>query len=226
MRPAFSTFAAAACGLALMLVATSARAQTVLRFSENATIAVHPDELVAQLHAEATAPSAQQAQARVNAMIADAAAAAAPHRAQGLQDSTGFYRVWHVTEPHDQWQATQSLQLRGSDGASLLALVGALQAKGLATDSIGWQLSDPLVTRTRDAAIRQALAALRGKAEAAATVLGLHFDHFQSVSVEPENPGPPMPRAMAMAAAAAPTVLSEDIQVSATVQAEALLAPP
>ena len=65
--------------LALLGVAAFAPARaddTILRLSESATVMVVPDELTASMRAETVAPSAPEAQKRVNEMLRDALATA------------------------------------------------------------------------------------------------------------------------------------------------------
>ena len=141
--------------------------------------------------------------------------------------ATGSYEVWQVTDPRPAWHASQSLRLHSRDGTALLALVGALQARSLALGSLSWRLSPELADRMRADATRQALAALHGRAAMAADVLGLRFDSFRDIRIEASRPGPVMPRAMMMAKAAAPepVAASEDVDVTATIEAEAVLQP-
>lgn len=193
---------------------------------------VQPDELAADLTAEASAATPQDAQARVNAAIT--AALATARGTQGVTVATGPYSVWQVREPHPGqsaapatvvWQASQVVTLRSADGGAMLALVGRLQAQGLAVQRLGWQVSDAASRRAGDEARRQALGALRGRAEAAAKLLGLHFEEFRSVDLNPTNAPGPMPRAMMAAAMPVPNAMAEAVLVSATVTAEAALAP-
>jgi uncharacterized protein YggE len=144
--------------------------------------------------------------------------------------STGGYNVWHQTTPRDQWQASQTLELRSHDQAALLGLVGTLQSKGLAVGDLSWRLSDELARKTRAEALRKAITGLRGRAEEAAGLLGLHFVEFKEVRLDQSNPPPrPMMRMMAAAAPAPhappPVAEADKIDVTATVQAEAVLQP-
>jgi predicted secreted protein len=185
----------------------------------------HPDELVATLRAEATAATAAAAQQAVNSAMA--AALARARQVTDVTASTEGYTAWQATQPQ-RWQASQTLTLRSHDGPALLTLVGELQQKGLAIGELSWQLSHEASRAARDQAMRDALSALRGRADAAAGLLGLRFESFQRVSIAMPQPVPIMPRAMMAMAAAAPTPPSaqaEDIPVSATVDADAVLAP-
>ena len=67
---------------------------TILRLSETATVMVTPDQLSATLRAEAVAPTAQDAQKRVNEMMRDAVASA--KKVDGIAVATGGYNVWRA----------------------------------------------------------------------------------------------------------------------------------
>jgi uncharacterized protein YggE len=214
-----------AAALALGLSVSAAAAETVLHLSDTETVYAQPDELVAIVEAQANAASPQEAQTRVNTAVA--AALEQAHRLPDLGISTGFYRVFHIRQPHDTWQASQSITLRTHDGSALLPLVGTLQAQGLTVDQLAWQLSDAQQRKYRDEALHQAIAALRGRAEDAASTLGLRFDSFREVRLEPAPPVMPLPRAMMAAAAApvGPSAESEDMPVTATADADVVLQP-
>jgi uncharacterized protein YggE len=75
----------------------------------------------------------------------------------------------------------------------------------------------------REAATAKALGRLRARAEAAAKILGLSFDRFQEVRLDNARPAP-MPRfAGAAMAMAAPVAEAADVDVTATVEADAVL---
>ena len=216
----------------LLLTATTAHAETLLRLSETATVTEHPDELDASLRVETTAPNAAQAQRLVNATMEDALAAS--KAVAGVTVSTGGYFVWRVgpapLASPAHWQANQSLELTSHDGAALLKLVGDLQQKGLAIGQLGWRLSDSATRAARAEATKQAIAALRGRAEDAAALLNLRFDSFKEVRLDSPHPQPTMPRMMMAAPAAAssaapPSAEPADVTVSATAEADVVLLP-
>ena len=214
----------------LALGTASARAETLLRLSETATVMVHPDELDASLRAEALAADPADAQRRVNAAMAEALAAA--KAVAGVTVSTGGYFVWRVgPTPQDRterWQANQSIELTSHDGTALLKLVGALQQKGLAVGQLGWRLSDTATKAARAEATTKAITALRGRAEAAAELLGLQFGSFKEVRLDSTRPQPG-PRMMMMSAQAAPSQAAPpsaeaaDVSIEATAEADVLL---
>jgi predicted secreted protein len=218
------------CGALLLGTGATARADTILHLAETATVMVQPDELAADLRVEATRPTAAEAQAQVNAVMQGALAQA--RAVPGLTVSTGGYGVWRVgpteQDRSERWQAGQSLALSGHDDTALLKLVGALQEKGLAVSNLGWRLSRDAERRAHQDATKQALVALQGRIEEAAALLHLRFDQFKEIrldsagSPQPILRGAAAPRAMAMAAPP-PSVAAEDVPISATAEADALL---
>lgn len=220
--------------LATLLICPPALAQeTILRLTETATVLAAPDELEASLRAEATAPTAADAQKRVNDMMRDALETA--KKISGIVVSTGGYNVWRngptAQDRNERWQAGQTLSLTGKDAEAMLRLVGDLQQKGLIEASLNWRLSREVERHARQAATKQALSALRGRAEEAAALLDLRFDAFREVRVDAMTP-PMMPRRIgvqrampAMAAAPPPSAESEDLPVTATAEATIALKP-
>ena len=211
------------------LAAARADDNTRLSLSETATVTVPPDELAAVLRAEATAPTPAEAQRMVNTTMADALARA--REVAGVTAGTGGYGVFRDAAKPERWQASQSLTLRSADGAALLTLVGVLQQKGLAVSDLHWQLSDAAERRAQAEATRRAVAALRARVDEAAGLLGLAFVRFNAVRLDAQRPVRPLMRMMSVTPAAAaapappPSAAAEDIPVSATVEAEAALAP-
>lgn len=224
-----------AASVAALLWATAlwmspACAETVLHLADTETVSVAPDELAASLRAEATNADPAEAQRQVNAAIADALAHTG--KVSGVTVSTGAYSVWHVgPTPQDnteRWQASQSLELKGHDSVALLTLVGLLQHNGLVVGELGWRLSREAERKAHDEATRQAIAALRGRAQDAAGLLDLRFGSFKEVRLDSAAPmpGPRFVGAMAaMAAAPPPSAVAADVQVSATADADAVLLP-
>ena len=208
--------------LILLLPLPAAAAETLLHLSETGHVAVQPDELVAVLRADAAEPTAAAAQAKVNAAVKQALDAAHAH--PGITASTGFYNVWLRLQPSRAWTASQTVELKAHDGPALLGLVGTLQGQQMAVERLAWQVGPEAARKARADATRQALAALRGRAEEAAGVLGLKFKSFREVTIG-AVPQPPMfPRAaMAMSGAATPQAEAQPADISATVEAEAVL---
>ncbi len=214
----------------LLMAAAPVPPETVLHLTETAEVMLHPDRLVASLQVEANAPSAAAAQARVNGLMRDALAAAKPVAA--VTASTGAYSVWQpfvaAGKPAAPWHASETLSLStDGKGAALLALVGTLQQQGLAVEELRFVASSKAVRAAREQATRQALSALRARAEQAAGDLGLHFDRFETVKIDSGPPPAPPPRIFARMAAAPrpqpPIARAQDIPVSASVEADVLL---
>ncbi len=216
--------------LAGLLAAAPAYAETVLHLAETATVMVAPDEIAATLTADATGPSASDAQGRVNTAMQ--AAIAQARGVQGVSVSTGGYGVWRTNQPGqpESWQVNQTLNLSGLDGPALLALVGALQQRGLAVGNLGWRLSRSAERQAHQVATKQALSALRGRVDEAAGLLGLRFEQYKDVRLDSATPQPmfkSMAASMSLRASAAPppSVAPEDVPVSATADVDALLVP-
>jgi predicted secreted protein len=206
-------------------------AETLLHLGETATVMAAPDEIAAALRVEATSATAADAQARVNAIMQDALTRA--RSVAGLAVSTGGYGVWRVgptaQDRTERWQAGQTLDLSGHDDSALLKLVGELQQKGLAVSSLGWRLSRQAERRAHQEATKQALAALRGRVDEAAALLDLRFEQFKEVRLDGQAAPRPMfrsaPRAMAAGAPPPPSAVPEDVAISATAEADAILQP-
>jgi predicted secreted protein len=208
----------------------TAYADTILHLAETATVMVAPDEIAASLTVEATSPSASDGQARVNTAMQEALTEA--RKVQGVTASTGGYGVWRTNPPDraPSWQVNQALNLIGHDGSLMLTLVGALQHQGLAVSNLGWRLSRTAERQAHQAATKQALTALRGRVDDAAALLDLRFDQFKEVRLDGAAPQPlframAAPMAVGVSAAPPPSVAPEDMPVSATAEADAVLVP-
>jgi predicted secreted protein len=222
-------FAALVAGL---IFALPAWADTELHLAETATVMAGPDEIAATLRVETTSPSPAEAQARANAMMQQALTQA--HKVAGLVVSTGGYVVWRVgpdqANHNERWQVSQTLSLTGHEAPPMLTLTGSLQQQGLVVSSLGWRLSPAGERQAHQQATKQALVALRGRVDEAAVLLDLRFEHFKDIRLDSVAPQPlfrAMAPAMAMGAAAAapPSVAAEDVPVSATAEADAILVP-
>ena len=207
------------------------QAETLLHLGETATVMASPDELHASLQARAAGGSPADVQARVNAMMANALARA--RQVAGLTISTGRYVVYRTgptaQDRIERWQGSQTLDLTSREGDGLLKLTGELQQQGLTVSQLGWRLSREVTEKAHAQAIKQALSGLRNRVEEAAGLLGLRFDSFKRVQID-TPPVLPTPRMMAMSAAASaptpPNAVAEDVAVTATAEADAVLLPP
>lgn len=223
-------------GLGLWCVAATQPAlaqDTILKLSETATVLVTPDELAASMRAEATAPTAQDAQKRVNELMGEAIAAA--RNVTGVVVSTGSYNVWRnavtPTDRVEHWQAGQTLNLTGKDAETMLKLVGELQQMGLVQSNLMWRLSRDSEHKARQGATKQALSTLRARADEAAEILGLTFASFREVRLDSVAPPPILPRmqlaarATLSAGAPPPNAEAEEMPVTATAEADVVLKP-
>jgi uncharacterized protein YggE len=207
-------------------LAQPAAPETLLHLSSSASVATLPDQLVADLVAQATASSAADAQRRVNASVASGLAAA---RAVPAVEARAIgYEVSPADEKRASWTAQQTLELRGTDGLALLDLAGKLQAQGFVTAALDWRLTSALRRRTEDEATTQALKQMQAQAASAAAALGLHVDHLRDVRVQPSDgflPRPMMAGASLRASAPAPEATASAQDVTVTVVAEVVLRP-
>ena len=212
---------------ACLFFALPAHAETLLRLSESAQIAVHPDRLSAGLRFEADGATPAEVQTKVNSAMA--AALAQAKATAGVSASTGGYNVWQTqatAQAPKRWRAAQGLDIFGSDGAVVLTLVGTLQGQGLTVQQLGWQLAPETARRAHAAALQMALKSVRGRADEAAAALGLTFVLFKTVNLDPNGISPrmlTMAAPMARAVMAAPVAEAADITVEARIEAEAIL---
>jgi len=219
--------------IALLLIATPAVAAepTVLTLGESAERAVPQDKLFVSLRAEATAPNAAAVQAEINKRM-DAAIARAK-AVQGVEVETGGY--WTSEErPQGQprrWRGAATLEISGTDFASVTALAGGLQEAGLAMSGMRFDLRRETARAAEDVLTREALARVQARAASAADALNMKIAGYRAIRVGAVNEQPPMrpvmmraAPAMAMAdAAPAPSAEPGRATVRVSVEADVLL---
>ena len=202
-------------------------ATTTLHLSATGSVQVSPDELVAELVAQATSPAAATAQRRVNEMMA--AGMKAARGVPGVEARAIGYSVSPNDDKRPTWSAQQTLELRGSDGPALLDLVGTLQQQGLAAALLEWQLSPALRRKAHDDATTAALKELQERAASAAATLGLHVRFMRDVRLDEPGLLPHGPfRVMGLAAramAAPPQATATPEDVTAQAAADVVLRP-
>lgn len=204
--------------------ASAALSETVLSLSETAEVLRAPDEVRASLRAEARGADAAAVQGQVNRAMEQALSAA--RDVSGVHATTGGYWTSRMEEGRS-WTASQTLNLRAAEPAALLDLVGRLQGQGLVMGDLSWRLSREAETAARQEAGRLAIEALRQRAEAVASQLGMRVAGIRQLRLD--APEAPMPRMMAMSAAArresapAPVTAPEDVAITSTAAAEILL---
>lgn len=209
--------------LLLPLPALAQPVETTLHLAETAEVTRAPDEVVATLRAEARAATAAGAQEAVNRAIA--AAVTRAQSAPSLRVSTGGYWTGRQEEGR-AWQAAQSITLRGAEAPALLEAAGALQAQGLALQSLAWTLTRDATRAAREEASRLALEALRRRADAVAAQLGLVVAGMREVRIDaPDHAPRPMAAMRASSSSTPPVAVAEDVVVPATVEATLVLRP-
>jgi uncharacterized protein YggE len=199
---------------------------TVMHLSATGSVQASPDELVADLVAQATSPVPATAQRRVNGLIADGLNAV--HDLRSVEARAIGYSVGPADDKRTAWVAQQTLELRGPDGPLLLDAAGKLQASGFVMASLEWQLSPALRRKAHDEATTAALKELMTRAKSVAATLGLQVDHVQEVRLDgpvyqPRRPSPVM--AMAARAMPAPQATASPEEVTADVSADYVLKP-
>lgn len=207
-----------------------------ITLQETAERKVTPDLLRAQFSIQATAGSAAQAQAQVNAAMGDAIAQA---KARNIRAETGSYHTW--SEPHPEakrlgstqpplWKAQQQLLLSSKDAAAVTEIAGKLQERGLLLQQLAYHVSPELRESLQEELTRDALGKLLRRAEAAAAAVG----HKVSAWARFDLAGgmghpPPMPmrayagRADMATTMAAPVAEPAEQVLSLSVSGEAIL---
>jgi uncharacterized protein YggE len=147
--------------------------------------------------------------------------------APGVAASFRDYTTTLTEDRPPRWTAQQTLEVRGRDGDALLALVGRLQALGLAIGGLTWQVSPEHVAAARQEAVIAALRTLRQQAAVDAEALGLAAGAVQDVRVGtgfvPLRAA--QPRAMAAAAMPPPNATPEPQDITAEVSGDIVLKP-
>jgi predicted secreted protein len=117
--------------------------------------------------------------------------------------------------------------LTGKDADSMLKLAGALQADGLSTSSLAYEVSPETVRGAEEDLTAEALAALDHRAASIAGHMHLAVLRYRDLHVgNAETGGRPVPRFGAMAMAAAPVAEPGEAVVRVTIEAELLLTAP
>jgi uncharacterized protein YggE len=221
MKPVFAVFLLSA------VLSSPAAAQTILSLSGSGTVLAQPDEMVAALNVQQTAPKAATAQAKVNDIMAKALAQA--QAVPGVVATTANYNVYQTTTDSGAvsgYQASQTLNLTipasgGTPPPAFTALVGQLQAESLLLNNLDGDLSPAGRLKASQQAVTAAIQQMQAQAASIAKTLGQSVGAIKTLNVNMDNAGPPMPMmAMAMKSAAPPQATPGPVSVSATVNAE------
>jgi predicted secreted protein len=202
------------------------RPTTVLHLSQTAERTVLRDLLRIELRVEATGADAASVQSEINRRMA--AALDRARQVAGVKVETGFYNVGEERPQNapPRWRGAQSIILLGKDADSMLKLAGALQADGLSTSGLAYEISPETVRGTEQDLTAEALAELDHRAAAIAEQMHLAVERYRDLRVgNAETGGGRMPRFAGMAAAA-PVAEPGEAVIRVTVEAELLLTPP
>jgi len=210
--------------LIVLLAAPLARAGE-LSLAETASRDVENDRFTARLEGRVTAGESATAQAELNALMAEALAAVAD--APALEVETGAYVVRPDQDDDgevERWIARQTLILDGAERTAIVAAVAALQERGLATLGLGSRLSEARADGVRDALLREAVAALRARADVAAAAFDQAIAGWLTVRIDGARPMPRAMQADTAAGATPPALTVGTTTVRVTVEATAALA--
>jgi predicted secreted protein len=201
----------------------------VVTLTASSTVSVANDRMYAWLRAEADNVDPSRAAAEVNAKMAKALARA--KAVAGVEVSTTGYSSYQFAEKNQptRWRVSQTINVEGSDFASLAALVTRLQSDDqLVMSGMNFAVSPDARRKEEDALTQQAIKAWQARAQNAARGFGFERYRAGKVSIQTGDYAPPRPmfRAAApMAAAAAPPVSVEggNTDVTVSVSGEAVL---
>jgi uncharacterized protein YggE len=228
----FSALAVFCAIMAVAPLAVAAPGDTVLTLSATGSVTVPPDQTVAALQAQASAPTAAQAQDAVNQLMATALSES--RATPGVTAVSTDYSVSETDAVNNQkpsFQATQTLNLTiaapgGAPPDAFTALVGKLQQQGLLLNTLDGQLSAAGADAARRTATTDALHRLQSDAAAIAAALGDKVGDIRTLSIDSGTPGPIAPRMMMLATAAAPPQAAPGpVTIQITAEATITLAP-
>lgn len=206
-------------------------AMPVVSLTAASTASVANDRMYAWLRAESDNVDPARAAAEVNARIAKALARA--KAVAGVEVSTTGYSSYQFTEKNQptRWRVAQTMNLEGSDFATLAALVTRLQAEdGLVINGMNFGVSPEARRKAEDALTQQAIKLWQVRAQNAARGFGYEGWRTGRVTIQSGDFAPPRPMYRAAAApmaASAPPVSVEggNTDVTVSVSGEAILDP-
>lgn len=200
---------------------------------------VDQDTLNASLQYVAQGRDRKELQDEVNRVMQ--AALERIRKVEGLEFNTSYYHVQIVQTgrptrtdiENPVYRAQQGLQLESRDSATLLELLGELQAEGLTLNGLYYSLSESEHERIAGELLQAALMKLQSRAQDAATALGKGQAELVEVSMDgspnfmaPQYRMAPMALSAEMAVDyAAPVAEPGETTISVSVSARAILSP-
>ena len=226
LLPAFCVLPAVAAA-----AGTDVPAMPVVSLTAASTASVANDRMYAWLRAESDNTDPARAAADVNARMAKALARA--KAVAGIEVSTTGYSSYQFSEKGQpsRWRVAQTMNLEGSDFASIAALVTRLQAEdGLVINGMNFGVSPDARRKAEDALTQQAIRQWQVRAQNAARGFGYEGWRTGRVTIQTGDFAPPRPMFRAAAApmaAGAPPVSVEggNTDITVTVSGEAILDP-
>lgn len=203
-----------------------ARAQTVLNLSAVGQADAIPDEMVASLQVQETAPQAEAAQAAVNAAMTKALGMA--RAVPGIVATTNGYQVFKTAAENAatpaQFQASQILALvmpapGGVPPDRFTSLLGQLQQNGLLLNTLDGHLSRAGQARAGQAAIADGIGQIQAQAAMIAARLNMRVGGIKTLDVNVNAPMLVAPKAMLMSAMAPPQAAPDKVTVQANISA-------
>ncbi len=206
-------------------------AMPIVSLTAASTASVANDRMYAWLRAESDNADPARAAADVNARMAKALARA--KAVTGVEVSTTGYSSYQFTEKGQptRWRVAQTMNVEGSDFATIAALVTKLQAEdGLVINGMSFGVSPDARRKAEDALTQQAIKQWQVRAQNAARGFGYEGWRTGRVTIQTGDFAPPRPMFRAAAApmaASAPPVSVEggNTDVTVTVSGEAILDP-
>lgn len=208
--------------------------EVLLHISATESLDVSQDLLISTLRYEAEGQAPGTLQDEVNKAMKKALDMAA--REKDVKAKTLQYNIHKTTIPRTKaqiWRASQGLEIRSENAASLLDLTGKLQALGFLSNGLRYTLSPQRAADIQDSMMEGALEKLQARATRAAKALGKGSATL--IEVQVAGGGLPAPVSMykgnymamsAMRTEAAPPVASAgETTLNLTVSAKALLKP-
>ncbi|PIZ30182.1 MAG: hypothetical protein COY40_05235 [Alphaproteobacteria bacterium CG_4_10_14_0_8_um_filter_53_9] len=212
---------------------------TSLGLSANAQREVMPDRVSANLNIEERAPTAKEAQSKVNTKAQALKTSADKIKSVKLTSSNyNVYRVndgwtWEngkrIKKGKEEWQATQTFTLDSADKDALIKLAGSLQDQDVNLQGFTFYLSRAAMDSIKEELVTEAVNSLQSQAKKLATQLGMSKVRMASVNIGSsggESPRPMMIKSARMemmasdSAMAAPVAEAGEQTVSVNVTAE------
>lgn len=171
-------------------------AGTEIHLTQRVERTMSPDSMHVDLKAEVEGSDPSKAIAEVDRRMTAALERAKGAGAVSAMLGTHLVEPEHQTDSPVRWRATQLLALRGKDYHTILTLTAQLENLGLTVTAMRFVLAPETVKQVQGKMTKEALKALKGRAQEVAANLDMRVERFRSFSigdlVERQDPVPPM----------------------------------